>query len=295
MKKQLSLFACLAFAATAAMAQTETKTPVGQKRQAELTAWKKYTVKGERFSVSLPTAPAMTTYDTLILELRKTQRSRELGAYADGAVYSIRVYENIKGLSLEDFIREQAGSSTYNPTPATTTVTQSGVTGRQYSSPIPTQLHISQYFATEGRLYRFNATGNPSEADAVKQFFSSIVFGKKAEGIEIKEGEGLPFASPTCDQVVTGRDVDTKVKLVMKPEPRYTEAARQNQVVGTVVLKVIFACNGSVENIKAVKELPQGLTEQSIAAARKIKYIPAVKDGKFASMWMQLEYNFNLY
>ena len=94
---------------------------------------------------------------------------------------------------------------------------------------------------------------------------------------------------------MTGRDVDTKAKLVTKPEPSYTEAARQHQIVGTVVLKVVFACNGSVENIKAVRELPDGLTDQAIAAARKIKYIPAVKGGKFASMWMQLEYNFNLY
>jgi len=44
-----------------------------------------------------------------------------------------------------------------------------------------------------------------------------------------------------------------------------------------------------------VSGLPHGLTEQAIAAARKLKYIPAVKDGKYASMWMQLEYNFNLY
>jgi hypothetical protein len=26
-----------------------------------------------------------------------------------------------------------------------------------------------------------------------------------------------------------------------------------------------------------------------------LKFIPAVKDGRFVSMWIQLEYNFNLY
>ena len=81
----------------------------------------------------------------------------------------------------------------------------------------------------------------------------------------------------------------------MKPEPSYTESARQEQIVGTVVLKVIFSCNGSVVNIITAKALPNGLTEQAVAAARKIKYVPAVKGGKYVSMWMQLEYNFNLY
>jgi len=37
------------------------------------------------------------------------------------------------------------------------------------------------------------------------------------------------------------------------------------------------------------------LLERAIDAAKKIRFIPAVKDGKYVSMWMQLEYNFNLY
>jgi hypothetical protein len=48
-----------------------------------------------------------------------------------------------------------------------------------------------------------------------------------------------------------------------------------------------------VENIRVVSGLPYGLTEQAIASARKIKFTPAMKDGKPVSMWMQLEYNFD--
>src|SRR5690349_875717 len=228
--------------------------------------------------------PAMTSYNTLIWELRKTRRSHELGAYADGAVFSDSVLENITHQSLGDFIIEQNRRRNQWDLATETSVNLGGVTGKQYSSADKTQQRTAQFFATEGRLYQFSVHGNLAADEAVKQFFSSIVFGKKAEGIDVKDGEGLPFSNPTCDATVTGRDADTKAKLVMKPEPSYTEAARQNQIVGTVVLKVVFSCNGSVVNIRTVKELPHGLTEQSIAAARKIKYIPAVKDGKFASM-----------
>ena len=97
------------------------------------------------------------------------------------------------------------------------------------------------------------------------------------------------------NQIYTGKDVTSKARLISKPEPQYTEDARKNQVTGTVVLKVVFASNGTVTNIRTVSGLPHGLTERAIAAARQIKFVPATKDGHPVSMWMQLEYNFNLY
>jgi TonB family protein len=96
-------------------------------------------------------------------------------------------------------------------------------------------------------------------------------------------------------RIFTGRDVTTKARLLSKPEPQYTEDARKNQITGTVVLKVVFSSNGSVTNIRTVSGLPYGLTEKAIAAARQIRFEPATKDGHRVSMWMQLEYNFNLY
>jgi len=97
------------------------------------------------------------------------------------------------------------------------------------------------------------------------------------------------------DRIFTGKDVTSKARLISKPEPQYTEDARKNQIVGTVVLKVVFASSGQVTNIRTVSGLPYGLTERAIAAARQIKFVPATKDGHQVSMWMQLEYNFNLY
>lgn len=93
----------------------------------------------------------------------------------------------------------------------------------------------------------------------------------------------------------TGKDVTTKAKVLRKPEPAYTDAAKYHQLTGTVVLRCIFGANGRVFGFHVVYGLPDGLTEMSIRAARKIKFIPATKDGRPVSMWMQVEYNFNLY
>ena len=107
--------------------------------------------------------------------------------------------------------------------------------------------------------------------------------------------ETLKFHAGDGADVYVGRDVTTKPKLISKPEPAYTQSARNQQIVGTVVLKCVFAADGTVKHILVIQAVPGGLTEQSIAAAKKIKFVPATRDGRPVSMWMQLEYNYNLY
>lgn len=95
--------------------------------------------------------------------------------------------------------------------------------------------------------------------------------------------------------VYSGKEVTTKLRILSKPEPTYTEDARRHQVTGTIVLRCIFGANGKVFAIRPLSSLPDGLTERAMSAARQIRFIPATKDGHPVSMWMQLEYNFNLY
>ncbi len=89
--------------------------------------------------------------------------------------------------------------------------------------------------------------------------------------------------------------VSQRPRVLSKPEPQYTEEARKNLVTGTVVLRVVFSRSGEVTNIRTVAALPFGLTERAIMAARQIRFSPATRDGHAVSVYMQLEYNFNLY
>ena len=108
-------------------------------------------------------------------------------------------------------------------------------------------------------------------------------------------GPGGGGGGTDYSRIFSGKDVSSKARILEKPEPQYTEAARKNQITGTVVIKAIFSSSGQVTNIVAVARLPDGLTEKAIAAARQIRFVPATKDGHPVSMYMQLEYNFNLY
>jgi TonB family protein len=98
-----------------------------------------------------------------------------------------------------------------------------------------------------------------------------------------------------ANRIFRGREGEQRARLLTKPEPQYTEEARRNQISGTVELRVVFTSTGEVAQIQALRTLPFGLTEKAIAAARLIKFVPAMKGGRPVSVHMQLEYNFNLY
>ncbi|HMG74955.1 MAG TPA: TonB family protein [Pyrinomonadaceae bacterium] len=97
------------------------------------------------------------------------------------------------------------------------------------------------------------------------------------------------------DGPFNGKDVTVRARVLSKPEPTYSDIARKAGVTGTVVMRCVFASDGTVRSFVIVRALSYGLTAKAVEAARGIKFTPANKDGKPVSMWMQLQYNFNLY
>lgn len=95
--------------------------------------------------------------------------------------------------------------------------------------------------------------------------------------------------------IYLGTEVTTKARILAKEEPQYTEEARQRRVTGRVVLRLILVADGTVRGIVPIRSLPSGLTGSSIKVARKIRFIPATKDGKPVSMLVQVEYDFYIY
>ena len=264
--------------------------------QGQSAPWKLYTIGGEDFSVALPAIPVLDkTYEELD-NGKKRRRIYTMGTYADGVVYVITVVENPDSRqSLESFLKLRTFRDS--------SITDANLNGFPGKNVTYADV-MRQLFATKNRLYEFHAMGAPLDDPRMTTFFSSLSLRKKTDSIEVVDGPFLPDKLPAevepapaaeFNTVFSSKDVDKRVRLGMKPAPSYTEEARANALTGTVVLKCILASNGSITNIRTVSGLPYGLTEKAIAAARKIKFIPAIKDGKFVSIWMQLEYNFNLY
>ena len=85
------------------------------------------------------------------------------------------------------------------------------------------------------------------------------------------------------------------VKITSKPRASYTDAARGNLTQGTVKLAVEFGADGKIKAVVPFQKLPDGLTENCVAAAKGIVFDPATKDGKPISAIGIVTYSFTIY
>ncbi len=86
----------------------------------------------------------------------------------------------------------------------------------------------------------------------------------------------------------------TPVEILTKPRPAYTEEARRLQIEGEVVLRITFTASGSVEVGSVVRGLGHGLDEKAIEAAHRIRFRPALEDGRPVDSTAQLRMTFQL-
>jgi|SRR6266404_1016387 len=96
----------------------------------------------------------------------------------------------------------------------------------------------------------------------------------------------------SVDKVYEPTEVDRKTKITLKPQPPYTEEARKHEIEGKVVLRVVLRASGEITDVEVLQGLPYGLTEQCIKVVRKIKFEPAIKDGRAVSQRFEATYVF---
>jgi len=72
----------------------------------------------------------------------------------------------------------------------------------------------------------------------------------------------------------------TPIEIIAKPKPNYSEEGRQLRLEGEVLLEVIFAATGEAHAVKVIRGLGHGLDEQAMRAAERIKFRPAMHQGR---------------
>jgi TonB family protein len=112
------------------------------------------------------------------------------------------------------------------------------------------------------------------------------------EPVNQGDGSGSGSRGPAPPPVTK---VTTPYRIISKPRPGYTDAARANQVTGSVLLKVTLLASGQVGSIVPIRRLPDGLTEQAIAAARQIRFEPKKVNGVPQSITVTIDYGFTIY
>ncbi len=186
---------------------------------------------------------------------------------------------------------------------------------------------MSIYAASSKAFYTIGVSSRNAKSPALEKFLYSLKFDDRAFIKRIAQANQLEEAavaisiasletSPAILEALKKKDAkDSKVTYdigkkpeddgdgkysralitLRKPRPSFTDSARQAAFQGTVKLKIVFRANGEIGDITVLAQLKKGLTENAIAAARRIKFLPAEIDGKTVDVSRTVEYNFVLY
>lgn len=108
---------------------------------------------------------------------------------------------------------------------------------------------------------------------------------------DFRAGNGAELAS----FVYLSKDVDERAVILSKPEPAYSERARENNIIGDITVRLLLGADGKVRLPSLLKRLGYGLDERAIRAALAIKFKPAQKNGRPVSTFVQVNYSFFIY
>jgi TonB family protein len=267
--------------------------------------WRKYRTSTQAVTVDFPKFP---TADTRPLICQR-QLVESYFAYADQSVYQLSIYSRLKAdstsgcrvvsrfgeKSLQVRLREL-----FNGRPL---IKGEAKIGDSVLPAYDLTLGNSQYRIIDdmknGKWVELSVTYRVPDSRAIERFFSSLALKADESAIDIQGGwantlgdDPVPGSSPDSG---SDNESDLNFHLLYKPKARYTDAARNADVQGTVRLKVTLLNNGGIGNVTVVNGLDRGLTEQAITAARRLVFLPKVNKGQTVSVIITVDYGFNIY
>jgi TonB family protein len=101
-----------------------------------------------------------------------------------------------------------------------------------------------------------------------------------------------PVSPPDTRDVFGKTELEKVARLIDAPAAEYPDAAVAAKAKGEVRLRLVLAADGTVKYIFPMKPLKYGLTEAAIEAAKQIKFEPGIRNGKPASQFYTLSYEF---
>lgn len=282
--------------------------PVARDKAPALAAppgWTLYKVSAADVAVLLPKLPVRTEWGDSCGEVRGSIYY----AYADEAVYELRFFTKDAPIPKECRVKNLFGQETLDrrladlrgSQPAPVSETDGELGGRKakiFRWETTDEIAIRWVIPDLGsdRWHELALNQRADVKTQEKAFLDSLVF-SAANGTEILMGSlGMPgdkAGDIRRAMPATGGLAELPISYKSKPRPQFTEMARKNREQGTVVLKVEFLPNGSIGSITVASGLAHGLTEEAIAAAKRIVFMPARAHGVPVTMVRNVEYRFS--
>lgn len=87
---------------------------------------------------------------------------------------------------------------------------------------------------------------------------------------------------------------DLPLRIVEQPEPELPQGYGNLDVQGLILLKVQFRADGSIGQVSPITGLTKGLTDLAVAAAKKIRFEPQIRQGKATDSLSTIAYSYSL-
>ena len=124
----------------------------------------------------------------------------------------------------------------------------------------------------------------------MKSSLVSLVTVMFAAAVLAQEPTSTP-KTPECSfQIMKGNEVDKKVKILDKPEPKFAKSDKKKYQSQSITLSAVFCGSGRVTDIIVTKGLTEVMNEEAIKTTRQIQFTPAEKDGKKVSQQLTVLY-----
>jgi TonB family protein len=104
------------------------------------------------------------------------------------------------------------------------------------------------------------------------------------------EGEGK---GADAGPLHVGGDVKAPV-VTQRVDPNYNELARKARISGVVIVEAIVNKDGDVKQVKVIKGLPMGLSEEAVEAVKRWHFKPGTLNGHPVDVIFNLTVNFHL-
>ncbi len=271
--------------------------------------WQQYSIPEKKVSISLPKLPVRFDSINVCDELAQDI----LYAYADETVYEFRIVtknsEKVPSWCTEktpfgslSLVKRMTEIETKDTKAASFQNDESGRRISKTKAPNWIRWVIDDLKNKRWIELSMSRRGGLSEIDA--NFASSFRLKEISGAIDVGKGSSVTLGDEILTEGYTA-PLNTKpsneppksepMMLIAKHRPSYTDAARRANTQGFVQLRVTFLTNGGIGSVIVVKELPHGLTEQAIAFAKRLVFIPAKTNGTRINVVKTVEYGFHIY
>ena len=259
-------------------------------------AWKTHTTNEKEFSVSLPensTIFRRGEYQTGSFTVSETI---EIGAFAPGSAMVVRIFKTNDPSAL---LQQEAHASYYREA-RQTEVKGRGVKAQRFVNQKGEVYFEALSLINKGRLYLLQSLARDENNAALQQFLGSVTLKGMTGGTPPPAtANNTPPPQPAAPTVTPEPPIEVataslRPAILYAPKALYNEPARKNRVQGVIVVRAVFTTEGEVTKVQIVRGLPDGLDDEAIQAARRIRFLPAVKNGKPVAVRMTMEFSFNL-